>query len=74
MDRYLEGEELDFETLEKDLLTAVAHGTFHPVLPLSAETGAGVGVLLHLIEAAFPHPALHPLPTVTRPSGRVRKV
>ena len=72
MDRYLEGEELDFETLEKDLLTAVAHGTFHPVLPLSAETGAGVGVLLHLIEAAFPHPGLHPLPTVT-PGGRRRR-
>ena len=69
MDRYLEGEELDFETLEKDLLTAVAHGTFHPVLPLSAETGAGVGVLLHLVEAAFPHPGLHPLPTVTPVGG-----
>ena len=69
MDRYLEGEDLDFATLEKDLLTAIAHGTFHPVLPLSAETGAGVGVLMHLIEAAFPHPALHPLPTVTPVAG-----
>jgi elongation factor G len=69
MDRYLEGEELDFETLEKDLLTAVAHGSFHPVLPISAETGAGVGVLLHVIEAAFPHPGLHPLPTVTPVGG-----
>jgi elongation factor G len=69
MDRYLEGEELDFGTLEKDLLTAVAHGTFHPVLPVSAETGAGVGVLLHLVEVAFPHPGLHPLPTVTPVDG-----
>lgn len=69
MDRYLEGEELDFETLERDLLTAVAHGTFHPVLPVSAETGAGVGVLLHLVEAGFPHPGLHALPTVTNTSG-----
>ncbi|MFQ6170699.1 elongation factor G [Oryzobacter sp. R7] len=69
MDRYLEGEELDFETLERDLLTAVAHGTFHPVLPVSAENGAGVGVLLHLVEAGFPHPGLHALPTVTGTSG-----
>ena len=69
MDRYLEGEELDFATLERDLLTAVAHGTFHPVLPVSAETGAGVGVLLHLVEAGFPHPGLHALPTVTGPGG-----
>ena len=69
MDRYLEGEDLDVATLEKDLLTAVAHGTFHPVLPLSAETGAGVDVLVHLVEAAFPHPGLHPLPTVTSVDG-----
>ncbi|HET6969284.1 MAG TPA: GTP-binding protein, partial [Ornithinibacter sp.] len=69
MERYLEGEDLDVPTLEEDLLTAVAHGTFHPVLPLSAETGAGVGVLLHLVEAAFPHPGLHPLPTVTPVGG-----
>ena len=69
MDRYLEGEELDFATLERDLLTAVAHGTFHPVLPVSAETGAGVGVLLHLVEAGFPHPGMHALPTVTGPGG-----
>ena len=69
MDRYLEGEDLDVPTLEKDLLTAVAHGTFHPVLPLSAETGAGVAVLVHLVEAAFPHPGLHPLPTVTPVGG-----
>ena len=69
MERSLEGEDLDVPTLEADLLTAVAHGTFHPVLPLSAETGAGVGVLLHLVEAAFPHPGLHPLPTVTPVGG-----
>ncbi len=69
MDRYLAGEELDVETLERDLLTAVAHGTFHPVLPVSAETGAGVAVLLHLVEAGFPHPGLHDLPTVTSVDG-----
>ena len=69
MDRYLEGEELEFATLESDLLKAVAHGTFHPVLPVSAENGAGVEVLLHMIKAAFPHPGLHPLPTVTPVEG-----
>ena len=69
MDRYLEGEDLPFETLEAGLLTAVAQGTFHPVLPVSAETGAGIGVLLHLIAAGLPHPGLHPLPTVTPVAG-----
>jgi len=69
MDRYLEGEELEFATLESDLLAAVAHGSFFPVVPVSAETGAGVTVLLHLVNAAFPHPGLHPLPTVTPVDG-----
>lgn len=69
MDRYLEGEELDFAVLEADLLKAVAQGTFHPALPVSAENGAGVEVLVHMIRAAFPHPGLHPLPTVTPVDG-----
>ncbi|WP_262500278.1 elongation factor G [Phycicoccus endophyticus] len=69
MDRYLSGEELDFATLERDLLQAVAHGSFHPVLPVSGETGAGVDVLLHLLEAAFPHPGLRPTPSVTAVGG-----
>jgi elongation factor G len=69
MDRYLEGEELDFATLETDLLTAIARGSFHPVLPISAETGAGVSVLRHLFAAGFPHPGLHDVPTVTPVDG-----
>ncbi len=64
LDRYLEGEELGFETIETALLTAVANGSFHPVIPLSADNGAGVDVLLHLIEAAFPPPTRRPLPKV----------
>lgn len=70
MDRYLEGEELEFSTLEADLLKAVARGAFHPVLPVSAETGAGIGVLVHMVVAAFPHPGMRPLPTVTDIDGR----
>ncbi len=69
MERYLAGEDLDFRTLERDLLAAISRGAFHPVLPVSGETGAGVPVLLHLVEAAFPHPGLRPLPTVTPVEG-----
>ncbi|MBK9475840.1 MAG: elongation factor G [Tetrasphaera sp.] len=69
MERYLSGEQLDFDTLERDLLTAVAHGSFHPVLPVSAENGTGVKVLLHMVAKAFPHPGLHPLPRVTTLDG-----
>ncbi|WP_313022209.1 elongation factor G-like protein EF-G2 [Mobilicoccus sp.] len=56
LDRYLGGEEIGFEVVEEALLTAVARGSFHPVVPVSVNTGAGIEVLLHLIGAAFPPP------------------
>lgn len=56
LDRYLGGEQLGFEVVEAALLRAVEHATFHPVLPVSVSTGAGVDVVLHLIAAAFPPP------------------
>lgn len=62
LDRYLEGEDIDFQVIETALLTAVANASFHPVIPLSVHSGAGVDVLLHLIEAAFPPPTRRPSP------------
>ena len=69
LDRYLEGEAVDIDVVEADLLTAVARGRFHPVIPVSTETGVGTVELLHLLTAAFPPPTLHPLPAVWTPSG-----
>lgn len=69
LDRYLGGEQIEFQVIEADLLKAVANGSFHPVIPLSVDTGAGVDVLLHLIEAAFPAPTQHPVPRVTDLDG-----
>ena len=43
MDRYLGGEEIPPEVLVSDLETAVARGSFHPVIATSAETGARPG-------------------------------
>jgi elongation factor G len=65
MDRYLSGENIEFDILEKDLLTAICRGSFHPVLGVAADTGAGADVLMHLIQAAFPPPAARDLPVVT---------
>jgi len=69
LDRYLDGEEVDIGVVEADLLTAVARGRFHPVIPVSTETGVGTDELLHLLTAAFPAPTLHPLPAAWTPSG-----
>lgn len=68
MDRYLNGEEIGFEILEKDLLKAIVRGSFHPVLAVSAESGAGTDVLLHLVKAAFPPPTKVRV-SVTTPDG-----
>jgi elongation factor G len=70
LDRYLGGEEVDIDVVEADLLTAVSRGRFHPVIPVSTESGVGTAELLHLLTAAFPPPTLHPLPAAMTPNGR----
>ena len=69
MDRYLEGEEIDQATLIKDLETAVARGSFHPVIPVCAATGVGVAELLEALTGAFPSPLEHAVPDVTEVHG-----
>ncbi|MGM1061508.1 elongation factor G-like protein EF-G2 [Saccharothrix sp. Mg75] len=69
MDRYLGGEDVDQATLVADLETAVARGSFHPVLPVCSMTGSGLPELLDGIARAFPSPLEHPLPEVTGVDG-----
>jgi elongation factor G len=70
MDRYLGGEEIDTDTVVTDLETAVARGSFHPVVPVCALTGVGMAELLEVLTRGFPSPLEHPLPLVTDPRGR----
>ncbi|WP_075011947.1 elongation factor G-like protein EF-G2 [Geodermatophilus obscurus] len=69
MDRYLAGEEVPVTDLVSDLETAVARGSFHPVLCVAPLTGVGVTELLDLLVSAFPCPCEHGCPPVTRPDG-----
>jgi len=69
LDRYLEGDELDLETLTTDLEKAVARGHVHPALAVAPLSGVGVQELLDLLVQGFPSPLEHPLPAVTRPDG-----
>ncbi|MEL4358135.1 MULTISPECIES: elongation factor G-like protein EF-G2 [unclassified Luteococcus] len=69
MERYLEGEQLAVDQVRGDLLKATAHAAFFPVIPVQAGNGVGVEELYSLIEHGLPHPALHPLPTVTSADG-----
>jgi elongation factor G len=70
MDSYLSGDEIDPKSLIDDLETAVARGTFYPVLAASAPHGVGMEELLEVITQAFPSPQEHPLPPVTAVDGK----
>jgi len=69
MERYLSGEDIELKVLVDDLETAVARGSFHPVLASAAPTGLGMTELLEVITQAFPSPLEHEVPPVTRPDG-----
>jgi elongation factor G len=69
MDRYLGGEDIDTDILVDDLETAVARGSFFPVLSTSAVTGVGAAELLEVLTQAFPSPLERSLPDVTELSG-----
>lgn len=71
LDRYLEGEDIALEVLVEDLKKAVAAGTFFPVIPVSASTGAGLHELFEIITEGFPTPDRHQLPLVTTVDGEL---
>ncbi len=69
MDRYLDGQDIDLDTLIGDLEQAVAGGTFFPVLATAAPRGLGLVELDEVIAGGFPAPAEHPLPPVFTVAG-----
>ncbi len=69
LERYLEGAEVPFQVVEEALLKALSRASFFPVLPVSVATGAGVDVLLHLIEKGFPPPTMRRLPAIYTTAG-----
>jgi elongation factor G len=72
MDRYLGGEDIDQQVLIEDLETAVARGSFFPVIPVCSGTGVGTLELLEVATSGFPSPLEHPLPEVFTPQGATR--
>ena len=60
MERYLNGETLDYTELEKSLAGGVASASVFPVLCCSAASGVGVDRLARLIEELCPSPGSRP--------------
>lgn len=69
MERYLEGEEIETKVIIDDLETAVARGTFFPVLAVASPSGLGANEVLEIVTAGFPSPLEHTVPPVTTPDG-----
>jgi elongation factor G len=74
LERWLDGADVDPDTLVTDLEKAVARGSFHPVLPTVAPAGLGIRELLEVIVRGFPSPLEHPVPAVTTPAGTARSI
>jgi elongation factor G len=70
LERYLAGEEIGLDVLIDDLETAVARGTFYPVLPVCASTGLGLGELLEILSGGFPSPVELDPPEATTVDGK----
>jgi elongation factor G len=72
MERYLGGEDIDFKVLIDDLETAVARGSFYPVLAAASPSGLGMTEILEVVTQGFPSPLEHEVPPVTTPTGEPR--
>ena len=65
MEQYLSGDDIDSAAARADVVQAVAHAKFHPVLFTTTQpAGFGVDEVLDLIVSGFPSPALHSIPAV----------
>ena len=65
MEQYLSGDEIDSAAARADVVKAVAHAKFHPVLfTTTSPSGFGIDEVLDLITTGFPSPLLHSIPAV----------
>jgi elongation factor G len=69
LERYLDGEEISFDQIVKDLVTAVARGSFYPALALNPLDGSGAREVMELVCRGFPTPAQHHMPDAFTPQG-----
>jgi elongation factor G len=70
LERHLNGEEIELDTVIGDLRAAVATARFFPIIPTHASAGIGLEALYILFEQGFPAPTAAALPSVVRPDGR----
>jgi elongation factor G len=70
LERHLNGEEIELDTVIGDLRAAVGTARFFPIIPTHASAGIGLEALYILFEQGFPPPTAAALPSVVKPDGR----
>jgi elongation factor G len=69
LERHLNGEDIEFETVAADLRTAIATARFFPVVATHAPSGMGIEELYDLFEHGFPSPVTAGLPSIWTATG-----
>lgn len=68
LERYFDGDELAVEEVVSNLMKALYHGSFHPVIPVTT-SGVGTEELLGVIDRGFPTPLRWKAPAIATVEG-----
>jgi len=69
LERHLNGEDIEFETVATDLRAAIATARFFPIVATHAPSGMGIEELYDLFEHGFPSPDAAAMPAVQTATG-----
>jgi len=73
VEKYLEGEKIEAQTLNAALASAIAQGKVVPVICCSSKTGAGVDEVMNLIAHSFPSAETPPTKTWVELGGEEKE-
>src|SRR5215212_866873 len=70
LERHLNGEDIEFDTVATDLRAAIATARFFPIVATHAPSGMGIEELYDLFEYGFPAPDAAAMPAVQTADGK----
>lgn len=70
LERYFDGDELAVDEVVANLMKAMYHGEFHPLIPVTTN-GVGIEELIGVIDKGFPTPLRWKAPMITDLSGEL---
>ncbi len=73
LERYFGGDELQTDEVMEDLMKALYHGSFYPVIPVLTN-GVGTEELIGVIDRGFPTPLRRQLPDLATAAGELIEV